>query len=113
MNKKLTQEVRQQINANYETIKQLLLTPSNYEHPLKTDNVSIYISFVENALEQNYARIMHIYFFICFDHSMACTMYPFCHLKNSANQKLESTYHLSLWVMEGLEEYNKNNESES
>ncbi len=107
MDKILTQQVGQQINAYFEEISNILLNVKSYSQIVKINNISKYLSFVNCSLDHYFSRIVHIYFFIDNENIISDLMYPFSFLLDSAKEQIKRLYYLSGWLMDGLDSYDK------
>lgn len=107
MDKILTQQVGQLLNVYYKEITKTLLDTDSYYQNVRINNISKYLSFVNSALDQNYARIVHIRNFIADYDSLSSMMYPFQFLQDSAKEHIDRIYSIAGWLMDGLESCDK------
>ncbi len=106
MDQLLTQAIGIQIDAYYNQMTTILLASSSYYNNAKTENVQLYLSFIEASLEKTYGRIVHLYTFLeLTERLMIDRMYPFCSLLPNVMESIERIYYQAAWLMEGLDNY--------
>lgn len=98
----LPQKVRLQINIYYQRVSDLLLDPKSYRKPVKIDIAQTYLKFIEEGAKSDYARILHVFYYIVDENLGLCdSTKPFEVLKVHTKLEIETLFYLAKWIVEG------------